>query len=316
MLNAITSFIVSIIMAILSVFGIGGGSGGSGGGGSMTPINATPTGYDISVDVEYGSHPQQKFDLVIPQGIGNVLSLAVHIHGGAWTGGDKSSFASHIMPYAKEKNMIAATLNYRLLTRDDPSINCWTMLEDINDAVSKIVEVCRSKGYLIKKALILGESAGGHLALMYSYNYKNKSAVDIGLCYAVCPPTNLYEIKYFTEDLISNDEMFFMQSHLTGTTINRENLTSEATRDAQLKVSPISYVTCFSVPTIFNSCGKDYMVPKSNGDDLEKVLKLAGVDYYYAVFPNSMHVCRDSKDSSIYNLFDIKLDQMIEKYVK
>ena len=317
-MNAITSFIVSIIMAILSIFGIGSGSGGSGGsgGGSTTPVNTSPVGYDIMADVEYGSHPQQKLDLAIPLGVGNVLSLAVHIHGGAWTGGDKSSYVTFVMPYAQDRNMITATVNYRLLTREDPSINCWTMLEDINNAITKIVDVCSSKGYAIKKALIWGESAGGHLALMYSYNYRSKSAVNIGLCYANCPPTNLYEAKYFTENILSNDEMLFMQSHLSGVNITRDNLLSEEARNAQLSVSPICYVNNTSVPTIFNSCGKDYYVPQSNGDDLEKVLKKAGVDYYYAVFPNSAHVARDSKDSAIYTVFDAKLDQMINQYVK
>ena len=315
MMNAITSFIVSIIMAILSIFGIGGGSGGSD-GGSTAPVNATPTGYDISADVAYGSHPQQKLDLIIPQGVGNSLSLAVFIHGGAWGYGDKSEETDMVMPYAQEKNMISANINYRLLTVDDASICCRTMLEDINTAVAKVVELCRAKGYTINKAMIWGKSAGAHLAMMYAYTYKDKSPVNIALCYNICGPANLTDRGFFTGNDIPAATMMFLFSRLTQRDINLDNLLSEATSQALLQISPISYVNASTVPTIFNYCGEDKKVFKSNGDTLEKVLKAYGVDYYYAVFPNSGHCSRSSLDYATTSSFDTKLDQMINKYVK
>ncbi|MBQ7653448.1 MAG: alpha/beta hydrolase [Clostridia bacterium] len=311
---AITSIIVSIIMAILSIFGIGSGSGGD--SGSTTPVGTTPTGYDISVDVSYGAHDQQKLDVVIPQGVGKTLSLAVHIHGGAWMGGDKSQKTEDVMTYAKEKNMISANVNYRLLLIDDPQYNCWTMLDDINAAMNKIVEICRAKGYAIKKAMMWGESAGGHLALMYSYTYKDKCPVTIGLCYSICGPTNMTDPKYFTENDIPAAQMLILQTRLTGQEITANNLLSESTRNAQLKVSPINYVNSSTVPTIFNSAGRDRLVPASNGDALAKALKLYGVDYYYAEFTNSNHCGRNGLDVGTYTALDSKLDQMINKYVK
>ena len=312
---SIAGIIMAIIMALLSIFGIGSGSGGGNNGGS-TPISSTPTGYDISVDIAYGSHDQQKFDIAIPQGVGNKLSLAVHIHGGAWMGGDKSEKTEAVLNYAKEKNMISANVNYRLLLIDSAQYNCQTILDDIQAAMNKIVEVCRSKGYQINKALIWGESAGGHIALMYSYTYKDRCPVQIGLCYSICGPTNLTEIKYYTDDDIPPAQMLLLQSRLTGQDINAENLLTEATGNALLKISPISYVNYGTVPTIFNSCGRDRLVPKSNGEDLEKVLKMYGVDYYYAEFTNSNHCGRSDLDYATYTAFDSKLDQMIDKYVK
>lgn len=313
---SIVSFIVSIIMAILSIFGIGSGSGGDNGGGATTPVNTTPTGYDISVDVAYGAHEQQKLDVAIPQGVGTSLSLAVHIHGGAWMGGDKSQKTEDVMAYAKEKNMISANVNYRLLLIDDSQYNCQTILDDIQAAMNKIVEVCRSKGYSIKKAMIWGESAGGHIALMYSYTYKDRCPVTIGLCYSICGPTNMTDAKYYTDNDIPPALMLVLQSRLTGQNIDENNLLSESTRNALLRVSPISYVNYGTVPTIFNSCGRDKLVPKSNGDDLEKVLKLYGVDYYYAEFTNSNHCGRSDLDYATYTALDNKLDQMINQYVR
>lgn len=306
-MSRIIGFILSAVFGFLAIFGIGGTS----------PFAKKPTDIEVAKDIAYGDHPLQKFDLYIPEGIGNELSIAIHIHGGAWTGGDKEEYVDRLVkPYAQEKNMISATINYRLLTGEDSSINCWTMLEDIDDAVGKIVEVCNEKGYTIKKALVWGESAGGHLALMYSYLYKDKSAVDIALCYPICPPTDLTDTKYFTDDEISPEQMYFIHSRLTGTEINVENRLSEETIQAQLKVSPISYVSSDCVPTIFNSCGKDTAVPKENGDELHEALKEAGVKHFYMVFPNSAHCSVSSKDSNLSKIFEFNLNQMIDKYVK
>ncbi|MBQ7580550.1 MAG: alpha/beta hydrolase [Clostridia bacterium] len=314
---AISSIIVAIIMAILSIFGVGGGSSGGGSNnGGTTPVNTTPTGYDISADVSYGPHEQQKLDIAFPQGVGTTLGLAVHIHGGAWFGGDKSQKTDEVMTYAKEKNMITANVNYRLLLLDSPQYTCQTILEDIQAAMNKIAEVCRSKGYAVKKAMVWGESAGGHIALMYSYTYKDRCPFTIGLCYSICGPTNLTDAKYYTDNDIPPAQMLLLQSRLTGQDINAGNLLTESTANALLRVSPVNYVNAGTVPTIFNSCGRDKLVPKSNGDDLEKVLKMYGVDYYYAEFANSNHCGRSDLDYATYTALDNKLDQMINKYVK
>lgn len=308
--NTIANFILSIIMAILSIFGIGTGGGGH------EPIDTTPTGYDIMSNVSYGTSSQQAFDLMIPEGIGKTLSLAVYIHGGAWMGGDKSLEIETFTPMAKEKGMIAASLNYRLLKIDDASLTLNDQLQDINSAITKIVQICTSKGYKIKKALIWGESAGAHLALMYSYTWKDRCPVDIGLCYSICGPTNLCDPWYYTDDEIPPYQMLILQSRITGLNITADNLLSGTTVDALRRCSPINYVNAGTVPTIFNSCGRDTLVPVSNGEDLAKILKANFVDYYYVEFPNSNHCGRNGFDSTVYTKFDKKLDQMINTYVK
>lgn len=309
-MTGLISALIAIIMAILSVFGVGNG------GNPTPPVNTTPTGYDILTDVSYGSEDSQKFDLIIPKGIGKELSLAVYIHGGAWMGGDKSYETETFKPMAQEKGLISASLNYRLLAENRRDLNCYTQLKDIDDAVTKIVDVCSSKGYSIKKAIFWGESAGGHLALMYSYTYKDKSAVDIAMCYSICGPTNLADTNFFTKTEFLPDQMFLLQSLLTGTDINANNITTNEVFNERLKVSPINYVNASTVPTIFNSCGDDHLVPKSNAEHLEKVLKANGVDYYYAHFANSGHCGRHSLDYATYTALDKKLDEMIKKYVK
>ena len=172
--------LLSLIMAFLSIFGIGS-SGGLGNDADNQPV--TPTGYNLKFDISYGEESEQKLDLIIPEGIGKTLNLCVYIHGGAWMGGDKSLETENVITYAQDRGMIAANVNYRLLSESRQDLNCNTQLQDINSAVEKIVEVCQEEGYTIKNAMIMGESAGGHLALMYAYKCKDISPVNISLVY-------------------------------------------------------------------------------------------------------------------------------------
>ena len=305
--------LLSLIMAFLSIFGIGS-SGGLGNDADNQPV--TPTGYDLKFDISYGEESEQKLDLIIPEGIGKTLNLCVYIHGGAWMGGDKSLETENVIGYAKDRGMIAANVNYRLLSESRQDLNCNTQLQDINSAVEKIVEVCQEEGYTIKNAMITGESAGGHLALMYAYKCKDISPVNISLVYSICGPTNLTDIKFYTENDIPAEQMMLIQSCLTGTTITMNNLLAAEISNELMKISPIKYVNENTVPTIFNSCGRDKLVPVSNGEVLEKLLSNYGVDYYYAEFANSGHCARNTLDIATISVFDMKLDEMINKYVK
>lgn len=299
-MSSIFAFIMAIIMAVMSALGIGA---------------TKPTGYDVMTDISYGEEEAQKFDLTIPQGIGQELSLAIFVHGGAWMGGDKS-YETDKTQYMAEKGMISANVNYRLLNDQRRELTCKTQLQDIDDAITKIVEVCAEKGYSIKKALIWGKSAGGHLSLMYAYTCKDTSAVDIGLVYSICGPTDMMDENFFLKTEFTHDQVLLLNSVLTGENVTGDNLNDESIVEARKSVSPINYVTSSGVPTIFNSCGRDNMVPTSNAKSLEKVLKNNGVDYYYAHFSNSNHCGRNGLDFFTYTVFDYYLDSMIDKYVK
>lgn len=291
---------MAMVMAVMSALGIG---------------VTKPTGYDVMTDISYGEEEAQKFDLTIPQGIGKELSLAVFIHGGAWFGGDKS-YETDKTQYMAEKGMISANVNYRLLSTERKELDCDTLLEDIDNAIAKIVEVCGEKGYSIGKAMLWGKSAGGHIALMYAYTCKEKSAVDIGLVYSICGPTDMSDTNYFSKTEFTTEQVLLLQSGLTGKDVTADNFLDDSIQSELARVSPVSYVDENSVPTIFNSCGRDNLIPVSNAQRLEKALKANGVDYYYGHFANSNHCGRHGFDFFAYTVFDYHLDKMIDEYVK
>ena len=189
-------------------------------------------------------------------------------------------------------------------------------LKDIDNALKKIVEVCKENGYNVTKDMLWGESAGGHLSTMYCYKYKKTSPVNIGLCYSICGPTDLTDNWYFTTCEIKGREMATLQKLLTSADITLDNYTGEAAIEARKSVSPLYYVTPDSVPTLYYSGGKDPLVQTSDGEKLAAALKKNGVDHYYMEFPNSPHCGRVKDDYGYCKLFDLHLESMLKKYVK
>ena len=119
-------------------------------------------------DVAYGSREHNKYDLYLPNDAAqqDSLPLILYVHGGSWIGGDKSEHTSDCFTWLK-KGYATATMNYSLLNEDGVSIP--TMLEEIGSCIRHIEGFASQKGVHIRQMAIGGTSAGGHLAMMYSF---------------------------------------------------------------------------------------------------------------------------------------------------
>ena len=109
-------------------------------------------------DVSYGDHPRQRFDLYLPNA--DARDLYVIVHGGGWTKGDKSGgdiWPDKVAHWAP-KGVAVAALNYRLVPEVTPS----QQAEDIGHALKAL----RSDRYGFEKIVLIGHSAGAHLALL------------------------------------------------------------------------------------------------------------------------------------------------------
>lgn len=272
--------------------------------------------YKIFEDVPYGGHELQKIDIVIPRKAQKQADLYVRIHGGAWIGGDKSDVTGSLEPFVKKRNMIGANFNYRLLKDGNYNVDCSCIMDDIHAAMKKTVEICKNEGYELKKAVLEGESAGAHIALMYAYRFKDESPVDIALVYSDCGPTDMNDDAYFNPPIeISRKDMLMLKSLLIGKELTYESMKEPENVDMLKTVSPVTYVTKDVPPTILNSCGKDVLVPVSNAVTLEKALEENGVDHYYDCFDNSKHCRRDKADRKKVKVFEKKFKEMTDKYV-
>jgi len=112
--------------------------------------------------------------------------VIILIHGGGWSTGDKATFSESLNFFA-DNGYACVTMNYRLA--DEEGIKLTQMLDDIASIINFIS--IKSVEWKISNDLfaLAGHSAGGHLALLYSYlkNNNNKIKTVISMLRQIKP---------------------------------------------------------------------------------------------------------------------------------
>ena len=138
---------------------------------------------DISVtmlNVSYGTNAQQKMDVYLPADRNTTSTkVIIMIHGGGWNTGDKSDFDQYVDSLKKREPTYAIfNINYRLANTPDlfPAQEL-----DVKAAVEFIYNK-RQEYQVTDKFVLIGASAGAHLALLQGYKYstpvKPKTIID------------------------------------------------------------------------------------------------------------------------------------------
>jgi acetyl esterase/lipase len=106
-----------------------------------------------------------KLDLAVPkQPLGKVPGL-IFVHGGAWSGGERSVYRYYITRFA-EHGYAAATISYRL----SGEATFPAAIHECKCAVRWMKSNADRYGIDADRIAIVGGSAGGHLALMVAYS--------------------------------------------------------------------------------------------------------------------------------------------------
>ncbi len=116
-------------------------------------------------DISYG--PTKKWntlDLYCYQRSSNIpLPVIINVHGGAWVSGSKESSQEYCLNLAK-RGFAVVNFNYRLA----PKYKFPTPLEDTNMVVAWVQENAEKFGLDKEKILMIGDSAGAHIAALYA----------------------------------------------------------------------------------------------------------------------------------------------------
>lgn len=241
--------------------------------GNNSPTPVTLPSQTI-LDVSYGSNAEQKMDVYLPAGrTASTTKVMVMIHGGAWSSGDKTDFNSYVDTIKKRQPDYAVfNINYRLATG---TTNTFPAQEnDVKAAVEFIIS--KSSEYNVsQKIVLLGASAGGHLALLQGYKYtttvKAKAIVDF---FAPTDMTAMYNT--------GNPLLQPVIAAVVGATP-----ATNATLYQQS--SPINFVTTQSSPTIIFQGGVDPLVSPTQSITLDAKLLLMGVTHQYVFYPTEGH---------------------------
>jgi len=247
-------------------------------------------------DEAYGTDPAQKMDIYLPAGrTTDTTKAIVFIHGGGWVGGDKKDFTQAIDSL---KNRSAAyaffNINYRLATADK---NHFPAAEqDVKQALEYIWQ--NTRRYQISNiTVVLGASAGAHLAALSAYKHNEKGYIKTAICLiGVYNMTKLYNQ--------AGADLKPVLSILMGGT-PQQNPT--AYHDG----SPVNYVTEKSPPTLVIHGTEDQVAPIAQAEELVQKLKQAGVAHQYVTYKSGHGIPPESAGDAVMKMFNF-----INKYAK
>lgn len=232
-------------------------------------------GYDDRMNLAFGEDILQRFDIHIPKNQSQKVPVIILLHGGGWREGDKT-FIKPFVDYLKKKKVACAIVNANYRLTFQSNITYKEQLEDIDLLLKKLESEADEFG-IKPRYFMVGYSAGGHLALLYSYLSKQNKIKATG---GIAIPSDLTSLS-FNESRIRNDVM-----KLIGKPI-------QEAYNEYIMVSPGYQIRRSSPPTIAFYGGKDDIVPVSQGLFLEKKLKEKKVKYEFYLYPEQTHEWQD-----------------------
>lgn len=238
-------------------------------------------------NLKYGEHKRQKMDVFLPSDYPQDSPVVLIVHGGAWKYGNKEHMIQ-IQKMLFANNIPSVNMNYRLVKK---GITYREQLQDIDLAIEKFNSLAEKAELLPNNYIILGESAGGHLALLYGYKNPDKIKKIISLS----GPTDFYSDE-FLHSFYSKYTSNTIQK-VVGEKFIRKNLSAEFK-----KASPIANVSF--VPTLLFQGNTDFLVNQKQGLALDSVLTEMKIPHKLVYMKNTGHAPRffskTKRDSIIY----------------
>jgi acetyl esterase/lipase len=261
----------------------------------QTPVLAAET----RANVAYGADVFQKMDVYLPEGR-NVDStkVIVLIHGGAWIEGDKADFAAQMDTLKKRLPGYAlVNVNYRLASA---TANHFPAQEQDIKAALTYLSDHRMEYRLSDKWVLLGASAGGHLALLQAYKYaapiRPKAVVSF---FGPTDMAGMYNAQ--TTNLTILGMQLLMNGTPASNPVNYQ------------QTSPITFAGPQSMPTLLLHGGVDDIVPVAQSTSLRDKLVANSIPVEYYFFPTEGHGIWSPANTSIaYN----KVEAFIRLYAK
>jgi acetyl esterase/lipase len=264
-------------------------------------IAQTNTPQKIILNHPYGHDSLQMMDVYLVENRTAQTPLLILIHGGGWMAGDKADFnffKDMIFPLGV--NVI--NINYRLANSDH--IHYKEIMNDVGAAVAAVESNAKGWNIRTKKWIMWGNSAGGHLALLYAYKYDVKNHLSAVVSFA--GPVKLDNDP--TMSKAKPEDVRGLLPLITGKPFV-ESSSHQAYKDA----SP--YYTRKFIPTLLIHGSKDDIVPIGQSELLHKLLIKNKVPTDFVELTNGDHGGHGATALS-QELFRTKMMQWITTYSK
>ena len=233
------------------------------------------------LDLPYGTLPEQKLDLYLPNEGEGPWPVIFYVHGGGWSMGTKTLGAITCVIDAIGHGYAVIAPDYRLV----PSVTFPEFIFDIKTAVRWARAHAAEYGLDPERIGMIGDSAGGHISLMLGFTaghpeYEGEQYGWAGFSSAVQAVCDMYgpsdlaadEAAWYRDSQVKRfPSLFGGNMYLTAFGTDNKNL---------LKlISPISFVTPDIPPVMIQQGHEDGIVPYQHSEILtEKITEVCGPD--------------------------------------
>jgi len=225
--------------------------------------------YQEKFDQPYGVDSLQRFDLFLPEGRNENTGMVIVIHGGGWVSGEKEYVDYYARRFA-DYGYAAVSMNYRLA---NDSVNYHDMLNDIDSMIGCISRNSGQWGIRGGQVALFGYSAGGHLALLYSYS-RDKGR-NVRSVISLAGPTDLQDSL-----LWQTPGMYKEIGLMAGTT-------SPVT---WTEANPVHFLSSTNPATLLIHGTNDSVVPVSQSLKLKELLEATNANVNLLLLEDESHV--------------------------
>ncbi|HTN22192.1 MAG TPA: alpha/beta hydrolase [Pelobium sp.] len=239
-----------------------------------------PEGYTSQLDVVYTKVGDWdgRMDLYLPSKDKGPSPAIINIHGGGWNHGEKESQGGFNTFF--KMGYAVANIEYRLT----PQATAPAAVEDTRCALIYLIKNAKALNIDVNKIVIMGGSAGGHLALMGGL-LANNPIFDTN-----CPGAKEVKVAAIVDKYGITDVWDWgYGKDITSKSATRWLGDKASDADFARSVSPINWVTKNSPPIFIAHGDADPIVPYQQSVELHKKLVKLGVKNEFISVPGGKH---------------------------
>ena len=234
--------------------------------------------------ISYGNDPNQFIEITVPENNDQAVNVIFYIHGY----GNKMVDLTFLEKY--RNSFIIGKLDYRYLTPKKTDLSMNELLSDVHNGLETLKNTVEAKDIKTNKVILMGNSLGATLALLYSYTFSEKSPIPAAFCVTMSGLTDMTDamIIKFTERTgkkLIQKYILSLGSILSEVKLSSSDITelgfSNTAMEALKIISPVYYVNEKSPPAIIVHNTNDKTIPFSNAVSLNHVLSAYNIPHIF-----------------------------------
>lgn len=260
----------------------------------------TPEDIERADNLQYGPDPKWNLlDVYRPKsGHGKKLPVIVNVHGGGWVYGDKDLYQFYGMTLA-QRGFAVVNFTYRLA----PEVKFPAALEDTNAVIAWMYE--HQQEYLLDMdhVFLVGDSAGGHLAGLYTSictnpEYAAQYKFQVPNCFV--PNAVAFNCAAFV--LVGQEVLGALQD----SDIQKDMLPEDEKEAERIKalLNVPEFVTDAFPPVFLMTCEGDFCKPQA--PLMEEVLKKHHIPYIYKIY--------GEEEKPLYHVFHVTIQEPMGQF--